>query len=283
MSIDTASKTKLQKVKTKNDDIIEWQFVKDYADFALGINFSTIEVLLKSARAEVDLFRRKQLCLSGLQSLYSGLEDFALLLHAFQRRAEEGKHLHLSLGVEDQDRKGSTGVPRLFKRFVSSKQSLEDLGFSKVTLARVRKFFDISQRDFDSKFMDLAEGVRSIADYQDHVNVHKNKLKHGKAVLEGEAGKYTPDDVIFLRWSWDNAGRQWILEKRIVEASVAEVEKATRNVAQLYVRSLELLWMFMLNYWPQHHEGYLRNVCLPRTEDCGRRVKALGLSTAGIL
>jgi hypothetical protein len=42
------------------------------------------------------------------------------------------------------------------------------------------------------------------------------------------------------------------LELRWVRASLEQLEVAVKQVAKLYIRSLELLWLFMLHYYPQH-------------------------------
>src|SRR5438067_1234178 len=107
-------------VRAKDDDVIEWQFVIDYAEFALQMNFLAISALLEKARSINDPVRRKSVCLSGLQLLYSSYEDFAILLHAFRNR-KDGKHLHLTIRVEDQTKTGSTGVPRIFKHYESAR------------------------------------------------------------------------------------------------------------------------------------------------------------------
>jgi hypothetical protein len=74
----------------------------------------------------------------------------------------------------------------------------------------------------------------------------------------------------------------WKLELRIVEASLKHFEAAFRNVAQLYVISLDLLWQYLLNYWPQHHEDFMRNVMVPCSKACVEQVRKLGLSTKGL-
>lgn len=88
-------------IRSRDDDVIEWQFVLDYALFALQMNFLAVTALLENARSVSEAVSRKSICLSGLQLVYSSYEDFAILLHAFRNR-KEGKHLHLTIGVEDQ-------------------------------------------------------------------------------------------------------------------------------------------------------------------------------------
>src|SRR5215208_6058471 len=115
--------------RAKDDELIEWQFVKDYAEFALQMNFLAIAAMLEKARSVSDPIKRKSICLSGLQLLYSSYEDFAILLHAFRNRIN-GRHLHLTIGVEDQSRMGSTAVPRIFKHYESARQMLDNFGFT---------------------------------------------------------------------------------------------------------------------------------------------------------
>jgi hypothetical protein len=132
--------------RAKDDDILELPFVQEYAKFALRMNFRAIVALLKEARATSDPTKRKSLCLSGLQLLNSSYEDFAILLHAFRDRAS-GKHLHLTLGVEDQDKKGSTAVPRIFKRYESTQQMLDDFGFSSLTDEKILQYSDKTKKE----------------------------------------------------------------------------------------------------------------------------------------
>lgn len=102
--------------RTKDDDVLEFPFIQDYAKFALRMNFRAIVPLLKEARLVSDPSESKSICLSGLQLLYSSYEDSAILLHAFRNRIK-GKHLHLTIGVEDQSRTGSTAMPQMLHNF----------------------------------------------------------------------------------------------------------------------------------------------------------------------
>src|SRR5437899_2822522 len=114
-------------VNMQDDDILELPFITNYAKFALRMNFRAIVALLKEARSVSDPVERKSICLSGLQLLHSSCEDFAILLHAFKERIT-GKHIHLSIGVEDQPREGSTQMPQIFKYYKSARQMLDNFG-----------------------------------------------------------------------------------------------------------------------------------------------------------
>jgi hypothetical protein len=273
-----------EQIKQKNDNIIEWQFIKDYGKFALGMNFRAGVALIKEARTCVDAVQRKSLCLSGLQLFYSSAEDFAILLEAFCRRANDGKHLHLSIGVEDRGRQGTTFVPAITKRFVSARQWLDDVGLRKITYERISKVTTYTREQFEDKYRDYANGLREMGLMQEDFNIHKNKLKHGKPVLSKLKGHatLTEDQVVFLRWVPDKTSGDWKLELRIVEASLQHFEAAFRNIAQLYIISLDLLWQYLLNYLPQNHEDFMRNVLIPCSETSVEQVRKLGVSTKGL-
>jgi hypothetical protein len=145
-------------VRVKDDDVIEWQFVQDYAEFALQMNFQAITALLEKARSVADPIRRKSICLSGLQLLYSSYEDFSILLHAFKNR-KDGKHLHLTIGVEDQTKTGSTGVPRIFKHYESARQMLDNFGFTSITYEGMAAYLDITELQFEDHYQDIATSV----------------------------------------------------------------------------------------------------------------------------
>ncbi len=73
-------------IRDKDDDLLELQFIEDYSKFALQMNFLAIIALLEKARSISDPVKRKSICLSGLQLLYSSYEDLAILLQAFLRK-----------------------------------------------------------------------------------------------------------------------------------------------------------------------------------------------------
>ena len=121
-----------EKIRMKDDALIEGQFVSDYSEFAMRMNFYAVTAFLEKARAISDHKEQKSICLSGIQLRYSSYEDFAILLHAFKNKIN-GKHLHLTIGVEDQTRKGSTSFPRIFKHFQSAREMLDNFGFTSIT------------------------------------------------------------------------------------------------------------------------------------------------------
>jgi len=266
-------------VRSKDDDFLEWQFVLDYAEFASQMNFLAISALLEKARSLSDLAKRKSICLSGLQLLYSSYEDFAILLHAFRKRID-GKHLHLTIGVEDQSNSGSTGMPRIFKQYESARQMLDNFGLTSITYERMVTYLEITKEQFEDRYRDIARSVKGLSEFQQSVNLFKNKLKHGKPVLESLVDrKDMADSVLFLRWN-DNNGK-WELEIYWVSVSIEQLESATKQVAKLYIISMELLWLFMLHYYPEHAEKF-RETMVKHGEECVRQVSALGLKSEGL-
>lgn len=269
----------IAKRKAKDDTLIEWQFIRDYGRFGLRMNFVAAAALLRQARAAEEARERKSLCLTGQQMLHSSIEDYAILLKAVQGRSK-GKHLHLGVGVEDREDRGTTRLPRVFKRYESARQSLDDLGLVKVTYVKVRKFFDLSPAEFEDNYREWSAGVKNLASYQERMNLLKNWLKHGKPVMEGDKSRPGDEYVTFLRWARDDAnGGGWMLEKYHVEASLDELEGIVRQIGKIYIRSLEVLWLFLLNYSPQHHEDFRVNVFVSGMNECDEEIEKLGIKT----
>jgi hypothetical protein len=240
--------------RIKDDELIEWQFVSDYAEFALRMNFLAITTMLEKARAITDPTKRKSICLSGLQYLYGSYEDFAILLHAFRERIN-GRHLHLTIGVEDQNRRGSTTVPKILKHYESARQVLDNFGFTSVTYERLSRYLHITEGEFEDHYRDITNSIKGLGEYAGSINDYKNKLKHGKPVLEGEIDKKMPDHVLFLRW--EEKGGAPVLELHWLTVTLEQLEKATIQVAKIYIRSLDFLWLFMLHYYPDRADKYL--------------------------
>lgn len=265
--------------RVKDDELIEWQFVSDYAEFALRMNFLTITVLLEKARTIEDPVKRKSICLSGLQYLYSSYEDFAILLLAFRERIN-GKHLHLTIGVEDQNRKGGTEVPRIYKRYESARQVLDTFGFTSVTYEKLSQYLDVTEEELEAHYRDIAFSLKGISEYAGSVSGYKNKLKHGKPVLQGEENKDLPDHVLFLRW--DEKDGKPALELHWLNASLEQLEQATIQVAKIYIRSLEFLWLFMLHYYPDRADKYMRESMVKCSSEVVEQVRSLGLNSQGL-
>ena len=186
-------------IRIKDDALIERQFVSDYSEFAMRMNFYAITALLEKARSISDHIEQKSICLSGLQLRFSSYEDFALLLHAFRNKIN-GKNLHLTIGVEDQPKRGSTSLPRIFKHFASAREMLDNFGFSSITHERLSDY-EITEDQIEECFRDVAESIKGMGSEQDGFNDYKNKLKHGKPVVESITGRGDPDHVAFLRWT----------------------------------------------------------------------------------
>jgi hypothetical protein len=265
--------------REKDDEVIEWQFVKDYGEFALQMNFLGCAALLEKARSVENAVKRKSICLSGLQFLYSSYEDFAILLHAFRNRIE-GKHLHLTIGVEDQRRLGSTDIPRIFKHYEFARQMLDNFGFTSITHERLSQYMNISEEELESHYEDIADSIKGIGDYQGTVNGYKNKLKHGKPVLEGEVNRKNPDHVLFLRWSEEND--KPLLELHWLTVTLQQLEMALIQISKIYIRSLELLWTFMLHYYTDHANQFREETMMACSRDVIEQVRALGLESKGL-
>ncbi|MCP9496756.1 MAG: hypothetical protein MSG64_20155 [Pyrinomonadaceae bacterium MAG19_C2-C3] len=265
------------KTVRKDDDLIEWQFAVDYAEFALRINFLAITTLLEKARTFSDESRRKSICLSGLQLYSSSLEDFALLLQAFKEPIK-GKHIHLTLGIE-KGSEGSSFVPSIFKHYESARQVLDNLGFTSLNYEKLATYLVITEQQLEDSFKDFANTITRIGEYQKTFNDWKNRLKHGKAVVENDISKPKPDHVLFLKWI--PVKEDWELHFHWVSASLGELESATTNVAKLYVRSVELLWYFMLHYYPEREDKF-RDVMMKCSKECVEQVRDLGLPLRGL-
>jgi hypothetical protein len=265
--------------RAKDDDLIEWQFVTDYSEFALKMNFLAIVALLEKARSEIDTIKRKSICLSGLQLLYSSYEDHAILLHAFRNKIE-GKHLHLTIGVEDQGRSGSTAMPRIFKCFKSAQQMLDSFGFTSINHEKLSQYLNITEDELEEHYRDIANSIKGLGEYQGTVQDYKNKLKHGKPVVESEVKQQNHNYVHFLRWKEEND--KPVLELHHVNVSLEQLEIAVIQVAKIYIRSLEFLWLFMLHYYPDHSDKFLNGTLVKCSEECIDQVRALGLSSQGL-
>ena len=267
-----------ESIRVKDDTLIESQFVSEYSEFALRMNFYAIIALLEKARTISDPIERKSICLSGLQLRYSSYEDFAVLLHAFRKKIN-GKHLHLTIGVEEQPRKGSTSLPRIFKHFESARQMLDNFGFNSITHEKLSAF-SITEDQLEKHYRDVSESIKGMGNDQDAFNDYKNKLKHGKPVVESITGRGDPDCVTFLRWI-EKDGKP-VLEFHWLPSSLEQLEVATVQIAKIYVISLEFLWLFMMHYYPAHADKYLNETVLKCIEDTVARVRALGLKSKGL-
>ena len=265
-------------IRMKDDALIEGQFVSDYSEFAMRMNFYAITALLEKARTISDHIEQKSICLFGLQLRYSSYEDFSLLLHAFRNKIN-GENLHLTIGVEDQPRKGSTPLPRIFKHFTSAREMLDNFGFSSITHERLSPY-EITEDQIEERFRDVAESIKGMGSEQDAFNDYKNKLKHGKPVVESITGKGDPNHVAFIRWT--EKGEEPVLEFHWLPASLEQLEVAIIQISKIYIVSLELLWLFMMQYYPDLAENYLNNTVLKCMGDTVERVRSLGLNSKGL-
>lgn len=217
-------------IRLKDDTLIEGQFISDYSEFAMKMNFYAVTTLLEKARSISDHIEQKSICLSGLQLRYSSYEDFALLLHAFRNKIK-GKNLHLTIGVEDQPGRGSTSLPRIFKHFSSARKMLDNFGFTSITHERLSAS-NITEEQIEKHFRDVAESIKGMGNEQDAINDYKNKLKHGKPVVESITGREHPNHVVFLRWA-ETSGKP-VLEFHWLPASLKQLEDATIQISNIY-------------------------------------------------
>jgi hypothetical protein len=266
-------------IRSKDDDLIEWQFVEDYSNFALKINFLAITALLEKARSVSDPIKRKSICLSGLQLLYSSYEDHAILLHAFLNK-KGGKHLHLTIGFEKQDRLGSTDMPQIFKYFNSTRELLDNFGFTSITDGMLYHHLNINTQQLEYYLRDIANSIKGLGTYQGTGRDYKNKLKHGKPVVQSIEGRIAPYHVIFPNWSEENG--KPVLNYHFVEAFIKQLEIAIIQVGKIYIKSLELLYLFMLNYYQDHSDKFLNETLVRCSEECIEQVRALGLNSQGL-
>ena len=121
--------------------------------------------MLEKARSLPESRYRKILCLTGMQSLFRSYEDSALLLYAVLEK-KNGKHIHCALGVESQgEKRGSTGFPRILKKYQSGRQILDNLGFTSITNDCLKTFgLEISE---DSS--GLTERSNSVVSFGDRL------------------------------------------------------------------------------------------------------------------
>jgi len=271
--------THKQDPRQTHGDYLEWQFVLDYASFGMRINFEAVIVLYEKALSITDTIKQKSLCLSGMQLMFSSWEDFALLLQSFIRRKNEGLHLYRYL-VGEQQKQGSSDVPSKFKRFTSAREMLDELGFTSVTYRFLSRYYlAMSKSEFESHFKEFARSVRGIGRDQQENNETKNILKHGKGVVEGDVHRTHPECIAYIKWVKEDG--EWKLELQWVIASLEQLKVAVIHTAKLYERSMELLWLFMIQYHPNHAQELFR-IYKEQVGSCVSRVKALGIKSKGL-
>lgn len=266
-------------VKKADDDFLEWTFVLDYAEFGAKINLLAVTTLYEKALSLENDPERKSLCLSGQQMMFSSWEDFALLLQAFRKRKDFNLHLHRFMAREEQ-KQGSTDIPNIFKNYQSARQMLDELGFTSVNHRYLTRFLDISKAQFEADFREFANAVKIIGTSQHTHNETKNRLKHGKAVFEGDTSRPDMIDSIFYL-KWVQSAGVWELERRWHLASLGQLKIAVIHVAKLYQRTLQLLWLFMLHYH-RNEADKLRSILKEQGKLCAERVRALGINSKGL-
>ena len=140
--------------------------------------------------------------------------------------------------------------------------------------------YGITEDQIEARFRDVAESIKGMGSDQDAFNDYKNKLKHGKPVVESITGKGDLNHVAFLRWA-EKRGEP-VLEFHWLPASLEQLEIATIQISKIYIVSLELLWLFMMQYYPDLAENYLNNTMLKCIGDTVERIRSLGLNSKGL-
>lgn len=260
--------------KFKDDNMLERQFIFDYATFGSKINLNAIVTLLEKAGNTEDFSTKKGLCLSGMQLLFSSYEDFSLLLHSFQKKKNQNKHIHLSLGCEKKDEEGSTFVPRIFKKYESARQMLDEFGFVSISYEVLRKYLNISEQELEAHFKDFANGIRKIGDYQRASNDIKNILKHGKFIFESDDKCEKQVQIVCLKWA--EVEKTFELSRHVFEASIEQLKIATTQVAKIYLRQLELLWLFILQYHNDYADEFFK-IMNKESHQCIKQVGNLSI------
>jgi len=242
------------------DDIIEPEFVLNYSEFALQINLNSSIALLEKACICQDSIEKKCLCLNGIQLHYNSLEDFSILLHAFINK-KKGIQLHLTIGVEQKNKKGTTFVPQKMKAFNSIQNVIDILGFDNIDINTILDQTKFKRDDLERYFQEIVDSVKNIGRYQEQINDSKNSMKHGKALLNEHN-----DFVSFIKWKKiQNKDR---LDKGWLDVSIEELRKAAIQVAKIYKQSVDLLWLFILNYYPDREPLFRSKVIDVQTSKC---------------
>ena len=240
--------------RDNDNDYIEGEFLLDYISFGLRVNLRAIEPLIESAQGTVDESLRKSLCISGTQLLFSSYEDFALLLHAIRLKAKRNQHFHISLEADKSNKLGRATVPRLFKKYTSAREMLDSFGFSSISYETYRVGSpNFSREQYEARFLDLANSVKQIGEYQESYKKIKNRLKHGKAIFEKTEGS-NPNHIIFFDWEETEGINQ--LNANHMDVSLEQFKVALIHIKKMYVHSLELLWLFMIQYHPLMAEEF---------------------------
>jgi hypothetical protein len=137
----------------------------------------------------------------------------------------------------------------------------------------------MSEDQFEEQYKDYATTVRQLGEYQDSFNDIKNILKHGKAVFQGDINSSNPNHIIFLTWH-DN-GLDWELHAHHFDASLEQLEIAVIQIAKIYIRAMELLWLFMLHYHPDHSDKFLE-IMKREGFSCAQQVRDRGIHSEGL-
>ena len=257
----------LIKDKERDDDYIESQFLFDYSAFGLRVNLRAIESLYEQASNTDDILLQKSLCISGMQFMFSSYEDLALLLHGVLKKKNDKIHLHLSLEYDKRNKGGSAFVPKIFKRYTSAKELLDRVGLSSITLETYNEMVgEVTEQQYEDHFQDLAESIKQIGEYQVTFNIVKNRLKHGKAIFGEEATGELSKFVTY--YSWDDAQKFNRLDANHLDVSIEQFQIALIHVKKIYTHSIEILWLFVIQYHPpivndfeKHYMKLLAEIC----------------------
>lgn len=269
-------------IREKDDDRIERAFIEDYVLFGSQINFRSIITLLEKARLTENHLERKSLCVSGLQLMFSSWEDYSVLLHAVRNRKEHERRLHSTFGADDDAKEGSTYVPKIYKGHQTARQTLDNFGFPSIKPDYLRRYeLEISEEQIDDSLRDLAVSIRQLGAFQSEYNDTKNRLKHGKGVLGNHVDANKRDRFSSLSWKWNNEPKEWELQVRHDLANLPQLEMALSHVAKLFIRSLDLLMFYMIQYHPHYAKDFPELVHREARINI-ERVRSLGINSKGL-
>ena len=130
----------------------------------------------------------------------------------------------------------------------------------------------ISKAQFEAIYRSFAEDVKLIGRFQLTNNDLKNRLKHGKGIISGVKGVDNSNHVAFFK---DVQKSNVELQLHWVDVSQSRFERAVIHTAQLYLRSLELLWLFTLHYHRNRVEEY-REIWVEQSLSCKKRMRDWG-------
>lgn len=260
---------------TMSLDEMELAFIEDFVQFGARISLSS--ALATFTPGAVFSIEQKRRAAAILQQLFTALEDFAVLLTAMIKR-KSGSHLHLLMSFPGTQ--GTTNYPAVLKKpVISAKNLLGELGFTTVTVEKLRRVgYEIAEADLDAAFSDFGESIKQLGEYVDAFNHSKNRLKHGKAVFGIIFDLATTEDIANLEYKKQRQS----LGLATTSASAEQVQVAIIFIAKLAKMALELLTMFVAHYHSEDAAEKLAYLVKDQYDEIVESVKAAGLTSKGL-